>query len=148
MIIEGQVHGGLTEAFAIAMGQEIRYDEIGNVITGSFQDFFVPTAVETPRWETDHTVTPSPHHQLDSQPCGRELASRTVDPAPSRSALRRRTPATRVKPSLLIAAIGYVCHADCLGRAHRRGSFAGFHRGIGTLRTARHQACETHRAAY
>jgi len=32
----------------------------------------------------------------------------------------------------LIAAIGYVCHADCLGRAHRRGSFAGFHRGIGT----------------
>ena len=31
MIIEGQVHGGLTEAFAIAMGQEIRYDETGNV---------------------------------------------------------------------------------------------------------------------
>ena len=31
MIIEGQVHGGLTEAFGIAMGQEIRYDEIGNV---------------------------------------------------------------------------------------------------------------------
>ncbi len=27
MIIEGQVHGGLTEAFAIAMGQEIRYDD-------------------------------------------------------------------------------------------------------------------------
>ena len=33
MIIEGQVHGGLTEAFAIAMGQEIRYDETGNVMT-------------------------------------------------------------------------------------------------------------------
>ena len=27
MIIEGQIHGGLTEAFAIAMGQEIHYDE-------------------------------------------------------------------------------------------------------------------------
>ena len=35
MIIEGQVHGGLTEAFAIAMGQEIHYDETGNVTTGS-----------------------------------------------------------------------------------------------------------------
>ena len=33
MIIEGQVHGGLTEAFGIAMGQEIAYDEIGNVLT-------------------------------------------------------------------------------------------------------------------
>jgi len=35
MIIEGQVHGGLTEAFAIAMGQEIRYDDEGNVLTGA-----------------------------------------------------------------------------------------------------------------
>lgn len=64
MIIEGQVHGGLTEAFACAMGQEIRYDEMGNVMGASFMDFFLPTAVETPKWETDYTVTPSPHHQL------------------------------------------------------------------------------------
>jgi carbon-monoxide dehydrogenase large subunit len=70
MIIEGQVHGGLTEAFAIAMGQEIRYDEIGNVAGGSFMDFFVPTAVETPKWETDHTVTPSPHHPIGAKGLG------------------------------------------------------------------------------
>ena len=30
MIIEGQIHGGLTEAFAVAMGQEIPFDENGN----------------------------------------------------------------------------------------------------------------------
>jgi carbon-monoxide dehydrogenase large subunit len=70
MIIEGQVHGGLTEAFAIAMGQEIRYDEAGNVLTGSFMDFFMPTAVETPHWETDHTVTPSPHHPIGAKGVG------------------------------------------------------------------------------
>jgi carbon-monoxide dehydrogenase large subunit len=70
MIIEGQVHGGLTEAFAIAMGQEIRYDQIGNVVNGSFMDFFIPTAVETPRWETDHTVTPSPHHPIGAKGVG------------------------------------------------------------------------------
>ncbi|MBX9587796.1 MAG: carbon-monoxide dehydrogenase large subunit [Hyphomonadaceae bacterium] len=70
MIIEGQVHGGLTEAFAIAMGQEIRYDEMGNVLTGSFMDFFVPTAVETPNWETDFTVTPSPHHPIGAKGVG------------------------------------------------------------------------------
>jgi carbon-monoxide dehydrogenase large subunit len=70
MIIEGQVHGGLTEAFAIAMGQEICYDDAGNVVTGSFMDFFMPTAVETPHWETDFTVTPSPHHPIGAKGVG------------------------------------------------------------------------------
>ncbi|HZO67443.1 MAG TPA: molybdopterin cofactor-binding domain-containing protein, partial [Kribbellaceae bacterium] len=70
MIIEGQIHGGLTEAFAIAMGQEIHYDENGNVTTGSFQDYFMPTAVETPKWETDWTTTPSPHHPIGAKGIG------------------------------------------------------------------------------
>jgi carbon-monoxide dehydrogenase large subunit len=70
MIIEGQVHGGLTEAFACAMGQEIRYDEHGNVMGASFMDFFLPTAVETPNWETDFTVTPSPHHPIGAKGVG------------------------------------------------------------------------------
>jgi carbon-monoxide dehydrogenase large subunit len=70
MIIEGQIHGGLTEAFGIAMGQEIRYDETGNVVTASFMDYFMPTAVETPHWETDWTTTPSPHHPIGAKGVG------------------------------------------------------------------------------
>ncbi|MGI9483208.1 MAG: aerobic carbon-monoxide dehydrogenase large subunit [Hyphomicrobiales bacterium] len=70
MIIEGQVHGGLTEALAIAMGQEITYDENGNVMGASLMDFFLPTAVETPNWETDFTVTPSPHHPIGAKGVG------------------------------------------------------------------------------
>ena len=70
MIIEGQVHGGLTEAFAIAMGQEIAYDKMGNVRGGSLMDYFMPTAVETPLWETDHTETPSPHHPIGAKGVG------------------------------------------------------------------------------
>jgi carbon-monoxide dehydrogenase large subunit len=70
MIIEGQVHGGLTEALAIAMGQEITYDEIGNVKGATLMDFFLPTAVETPAWETDFTVTPSPHHPIGAKGVG------------------------------------------------------------------------------
>ncbi|HUI22197.1 MAG TPA: aerobic carbon-monoxide dehydrogenase large subunit [Methylocella sp.] len=70
MIIEGQVHGGLTEAFAVAMGQEIRYDPQGNVMGASFMDFFLPTAVETPKWETGFTVTPSPHHPIGAKGVG------------------------------------------------------------------------------
>jgi carbon-monoxide dehydrogenase large subunit len=70
MVIEGQVHGGLTEALAIAMGQEIAYDEMGNVKTGTLMDFFIPTAWETPHYTTDHTETPSPHHPIGAKGVG------------------------------------------------------------------------------
>jgi carbon-monoxide dehydrogenase large subunit len=67
MIIEGQVHGGLTEGLAVAMGQELPYDEAGNVLGGTLMDYFVPTMMETPHWETDYTVTPSPHHPIGAK---------------------------------------------------------------------------------
>jgi len=70
MIIEGQVHGGLTEALAIAMGQEIAYDELGNIKTGSMMDFFIPTSWETPNYQTDFTETPSPHHPIGAKGVG------------------------------------------------------------------------------
>jgi carbon-monoxide dehydrogenase large subunit len=67
MIIEGQIHGGLTEGFAVAMGQEMPYDEAGNLLGGTLMDYFIPTSVETPHWETDFTVTPSPHHPIGAK---------------------------------------------------------------------------------
>jgi carbon-monoxide dehydrogenase large subunit len=70
MVVEGQIHGGLTEGLAIAFMQEIAYDEYGNVQGGSFMDYLVPTAVETPTWETDKTCTPSPHHPLGAKGVG------------------------------------------------------------------------------
>ena len=30
MVIEGQIHGGLTEAYAVAIGQQLPFDESGN----------------------------------------------------------------------------------------------------------------------
>ncbi len=70
MVIEGQVHGGATEGLAIAMGQEIVYDEIGNHRTATLMDFFLPTAVETPHYTTDATETPSPHHPIGAKGVG------------------------------------------------------------------------------
>ncbi|MBI3526223.1 MAG: carbon-monoxide dehydrogenase large subunit [Betaproteobacteria bacterium] len=67
MIIEGQIHGGLTEGFAVAMGQLLSFDEQGNIQGNTLMDYFLPTMVETPRWETDHTVTPSPHHPIGAK---------------------------------------------------------------------------------
>jgi carbon-monoxide dehydrogenase large subunit len=70
MIVEGQIHGGLTEGLAIAFMQLIGYDESGNVQGGNFMDYLVPTAVETPHWETGKTCTPSPHHPVGAKGVG------------------------------------------------------------------------------
>ena len=70
MIVQGQIHGGLTEGLAIAFMQLIDYDESGNVQGGSFMDYLIPTAVETPHWETGSTCTPSPHHPFGAKGVG------------------------------------------------------------------------------
>ena len=70
MIVEGQVHGGLTMGLAPALYEEIVYDENGQNLTSTFMDYLLPTAVETPAWETDKTCTPSPHHPLGAKGIG------------------------------------------------------------------------------
>ncbi len=80
MIVEGQIHGGLTMGMAPALLEEISYDESGNIQGGSFMDYLVPTAVETPKWESGFTVTPSPHHPLGAKGVG-ESATVGAPPA-------------------------------------------------------------------
>jgi len=70
MIIEGQVHGGLTDGVGMALMQIIDFDEEGNCLGGSFMDYLLPTALEVPDWETGHTVTPSPHHPIGAKGIG------------------------------------------------------------------------------
>ena len=80
MIVDGQIHGGLTQGLAPALYEEISYDDEGNITGGSFMDYLVPTAVETPHWETHNTVTPSPHHPLGAKGVG-ESATVGAPPA-------------------------------------------------------------------
>jgi carbon-monoxide dehydrogenase large subunit len=80
MIVDGQIHGGLTQGIGPALYEEISYDENGNISGGSFLDYYVPTAVETPSWETAKTVTPSPHHPLGAKGVG-ESATVGAPPA-------------------------------------------------------------------
>jgi carbon-monoxide dehydrogenase large subunit len=70
LVVEGQIHGGLTQGLAPALFEEIVYDENGQNLTGTFADYLVPTAVESPKWETAHTITPSPHHPLGAKGVG------------------------------------------------------------------------------
>ncbi|NBQ33136.1 MAG: carbon-monoxide dehydrogenase large subunit [Proteobacteria bacterium] len=80
MIVDGQIHGGLSMGLAPALYEEISYDEAGNCLGGSFIDYLVPTAVETPNWETEKTITPSPHHPFGAKGVG-ESATVGAPPA-------------------------------------------------------------------
>ncbi|MEO7006346.1 MAG: aerobic carbon-monoxide dehydrogenase large subunit [Terrimesophilobacter sp.] len=70
MIIEGQVHGGLTDGVGMALMQMIEFDKEGNCLGGSFMDYLIPTSMEVPDWETGYTVTPSPHHPIGAKGIG------------------------------------------------------------------------------
>ena len=70
MIVEGQIHGGLTEGYGIAAMELITFDEAGNCIGTNFMDYLLPTAMETPKFELFETVTPSPHHPIGAKGVG------------------------------------------------------------------------------
>jgi carbon-monoxide dehydrogenase large subunit len=70
MIVEGQIHGGLTEGFAKSSMQWITFDDDGNCIGSTFMDYLIPTAWETPRFELLEMSTPSPHHPIGAKGVG------------------------------------------------------------------------------
>jgi carbon-monoxide dehydrogenase large subunit len=64
MIVDGQVHGGITQGLAQALYEGAEYDDSGQLVTGSMLDYVVPTAGQTPTYETAHTFTPTPANPL------------------------------------------------------------------------------------
>jgi aerobic carbon-monoxide dehydrogenase large subunit len=63
-IVQGQLHGGITQGIAEALYEEALYDAEGNLLTGNMTSYLVPGAPEVPSYELGHTVTPSPTNAL------------------------------------------------------------------------------------
>ena len=63
-LIDGQVHGGIAHAIGQALFERIHYDEDGQLVTGTFVDYALPSAADVPTFETDRTETPSPVNSL------------------------------------------------------------------------------------
>jgi 2-furoyl-CoA dehydrogenase large subunit len=80
MIVEGQVMGSIAHALGGSMYEEFAYDENGQCLTASFQDYLCPTAMEIPPVMIDHIETPSPFTELGSKGAG-ESSSMSVPPA-------------------------------------------------------------------
>ncbi len=64
LIIEGQVHGGLAQGIAQAMFEEAVYDEAGNLTTGTFVDYTLPSSSDLPSFTTARTETASTTNPL------------------------------------------------------------------------------------
>ncbi|MDI3339036.1 MAG: molybdopterin-dependent oxidoreductase [Sphaerobacter sp.] len=70
MLVEGQVHGGLAQGIAQALLEEVRYDDTGQLLTGTLMDYAVPKASSLPRFETDHTETTTPINPMGAKGIG------------------------------------------------------------------------------
>jgi aerobic carbon-monoxide dehydrogenase large subunit len=64
LLINGQIHGGIVHALGQALYERVAYDEDGQLVTGTFVDYALPTAAELPSFELDRTETPSPVNSL------------------------------------------------------------------------------------
>lgn len=59
VLATGQVHGGLAQGIGQALYEEMHYDEYGEMMTGTLNDYTVPRAHHFPMFETHHTETPT-----------------------------------------------------------------------------------------
>ncbi|MSQ62834.1 MAG: xanthine dehydrogenase family protein molybdopterin-binding subunit [Betaproteobacteria bacterium] len=70
MIVEGQVHGGLTQGIGQALTEGCQYDASGQLLTGSFMDYCIPRASDVPFYQVDTRETPCTHNPLGVKGCG------------------------------------------------------------------------------
>jgi carbon-monoxide dehydrogenase large subunit len=70
MIVEGQVHGGVAQGIAQALYEDAVYDADGNLLTGTFIDYTVPSSADLINLVTDRTETPAPGHPLGTKGIG------------------------------------------------------------------------------
>jgi len=70
VIVEGQIHGGVAQGVGGGLLEEMVYDEHAQLLTGTFMDYLVPTAMELPPIETVHLEYPSPRNPLGMKGIG------------------------------------------------------------------------------
>jgi CO/xanthine dehydrogenase Mo-binding subunit len=70
LILDGQVHGGVAQGLGNAFYEQLVYDENGQLLNASFMDFLLPTALDVPRVDVGHEVTPSPLNPMGIKGAG------------------------------------------------------------------------------
>jgi carbon-monoxide dehydrogenase large subunit len=71
LILEGQIHGGVSLGIGNSYYEQLVYDETGQLLNASFMDYLLPRATDMPKQiETGHEETKSPLNPLGSKGAG------------------------------------------------------------------------------
>ena len=70
-LVEGQLHGGLMQGLGQVIGEHIAYDhDSGQLLSGSFMDYFMPRADHLPPITLIDCAVPSPAISTRRKLCG------------------------------------------------------------------------------
>jgi aerobic carbon-monoxide dehydrogenase large subunit len=64
LILAGQIHGGVAQGIGNAFYEQLVFDDEGQLLNASLADYLLPTSLDIPRMELEHTVTTSPLNPL------------------------------------------------------------------------------------
>jgi len=70
MLVEGQIHGGVVQGLGQALMEDARYDESGQLLTGSFMDYALPRASDAPPMSVASHEVPATTNPLGVKGCG------------------------------------------------------------------------------
>jgi CO/xanthine dehydrogenase Mo-binding subunit len=70
LILAGQVHGGVAQGIGNAFYEQLVFDDQAQLLNASLADYLLPTALDVPRMDLGHTVTPSPLNPLGIKGAG------------------------------------------------------------------------------
>ena len=70
LLVEGQIMGGFAQGIGEAMLEELKYDEYGQLLTGSFTDYALPRVDDVPPLSIYKLMTPSPNNTLGAKGVG------------------------------------------------------------------------------
>ena len=70
MVVDGQISGGAVQGIGGTLGEELRYDEAGNLLNTGFMTYLAPTAADVPPIEVTHLELPSPFTPLGTKGMG------------------------------------------------------------------------------
>lgn len=70
LLVTGQVHGGLAQGIGLVLWEELHYDEGGELLTGTLNDYAIPKAHGFTEFETHHTTTTTPINPLGAKGIG------------------------------------------------------------------------------
>jgi carbon-monoxide dehydrogenase large subunit len=70
LIVDGQIRGGVVHGIGNALFERMIHDEVGQPLTTTYADYFLPLASEMPPIEVHHIETPSPRNPIGVKGAG------------------------------------------------------------------------------